>query len=76
MYELKKSSELIKALKDAIASAVPPPGPPLEVGNKVGWEKRQKQVEAGQKTSLISVEVPVSVAIAGKYTKAYVYYWP
>jgi hypothetical protein len=25
---------------------------------------------------LISVEVPVSVAIAGKYTKAYVYYWP
>ena len=63
-------------MKDAIASAIPPPGPHLEAGNKAGWERRQKQVEAGEKTSLISVEVPVSVAIAGKYTKAYVYYWP
>jgi hypothetical protein len=76
MYELKYSSEMTRALKSAIEEAIPQVGPPLEIGNKAGFEKRQKQIEAGEKSSLISVERPIPVAVAGKYTKAFVYYWP
>jgi hypothetical protein len=76
MYQLSDSSGIADALADVVRKSIPPRPPSLEIGSKSGFEQRQRQIEANQKTSLVSKQMPISISLAGKYTIAYIYYWP
>lgn len=75
MYQLNDSTQMIEALKDAIRKSIPTRTQQLEAGSKIGYEQRALEVQAGSKTAMRAVEVPIPVAIIGKYTTAYVYQW-